>query len=107
MSRAVVCCSGSGRPDALWNVVRLMPNWRARAVIRSANRSSLPARFSAIAQAMSLAERVTSAMIASSTRIVEPARRPSLVGGIAAARGEMTKRESSVNRPVSRASNSK
>jgi hypothetical protein len=53
-------------------------------------------------EAMSLADRVTSAMIASSTRIEEPALRPSLVGGMAAARAETLSLVSSVSRPWSR-----
>ena len=69
---------------------------RAWVVISSAKRASLPPRFSPMVEAMSLAERVTSAMIASSTRIVEPALRPSLVGGMAAARAETLSLVSSV-----------
>ena len=46
---------------------------------------SLPEICSAITRAMSLAESVTSDLIASSTEMVEPARRPSLVGTAEAA----------------------
>ncbi|MNL38142.1 hypothetical protein D3C87_1603360 [compost metagenome] len=62
-----------------------MPMARAVAVMRSANFSSEPEICSAMTRAMSLAERVTSDLMASSTEIVEPARRPSLVGTAAAA----------------------
>ena len=53
--------------------------------MRAANAGSLPSRFSAIVTAASFAEWVTSARIASSTRIVSPLWSPSLVGVWAAA----------------------
>ena len=65
MSRAVVTWPGSGRPEALWKTVRDMPSARALAVILAAKASSEPPRYSPMATAMSLAERVTTARIAS------------------------------------------
>ncbi len=62
-----------------------MPSARAVAVMRSANLDSVPEMCSAMTRAMSLADRVTSDLIASSTVISAPARRPSLVGTAAAA----------------------
>ena len=86
-------CSPSGSPEALRNTVRVMPSLRAVRVIAIANRSSLPPSASASTVAASLAERVTRPMMASSTGIVSPARRPSLVGGMPAARLETLMRE--------------
>ena len=60
MSRAVECWSGSGRPDAFWNSVPVMPSFRALAVIMRAKPSSEPPRYSAMAAAESLADLVTS-----------------------------------------------
>ena len=51
--------------------------------------------FSPIAQATSLADLVTSALIASSTSMVEPGRKPSFDGAIEAALAEMVSGESS------------
>ena len=68
MSRAVVTCSGSGRPEALRNSVAVMPSSRALRVMSSANRSSLPAMCSATATATSLADLMISALMASIDR---------------------------------------
>ncbi|MNU05472.1 hypothetical protein D3C86_2054170 [compost metagenome] len=57
MSRAVVTCLLAGRPDALMKTVRLMPSWRALAVIFLAKFCSEPPSFSLIAAAASLADR--------------------------------------------------
>ncbi len=81
MSRAVVTCSQSGRPEALRKVVRVMPIWRARWVMTRAKLPSEPARCSATAAATSLAERVTRARIALSALIAPPGGTPSLDGG--------------------------
>ncbi|MNL57618.1 hypothetical protein D3C87_1811940 [compost metagenome] len=62
-----------------------MPMARAVAVMRSANLLSVPEICSAITRAMSLADSVTSDLMASSTEMVDPARRPSLVGTAEAA----------------------
>ncbi len=78
-----------------------MPSARALAVIAWAKRSSEPEMFSPMAQATSLADFVTSALIASSTVMVEPGRRPSFEGACAAARAEMESSESSAKRPRS------
>ena len=83
-----------------------MPMARAFAVIFEAKPDSVPPRRSPIAAAMSFAERVTSARIASLTAIVWPGFRPSFDGGWAAACFEMVMREERVTLPLSRASNS-
>ena len=57
-----------------------MPSARALRVIILAKSSSSPPMASAITTAASLAERVTSPLMASSTLMVWPGRRPSLVG---------------------------
>ncbi len=85
MSRAVVSCSSLGRPEALRKVVFFMPRLRAVWVITRPKFSSVPARFSAMTAAASLADLVTRALMASSTLMVEPGFRPSLVGAWAAA----------------------
>ena len=85
MSRAVVIISGSGRPEALRKVVRVIPSERARCVIARAKLSSSPARASATAAAMSLAERVMSERMALSVERLPPAGMPSLEGGREAA----------------------
>ncbi|RWQ27861.1 MAG: D-alanyl-D-alanine carboxypeptidase, partial [Mesorhizobium sp.] len=54
MSRAVVCWTPSGRPEALRKTVLRMPIWRALAVIIAANASSLPPRYSATARDMAV-----------------------------------------------------
>jgi hypothetical protein len=62
-----------------------MPSALAVAVMRSANFDSEPEMCSAMTRAMSLAESVTSALMAFSTVIFEPALNPSFVGTAAAA----------------------
>ena len=62
--------------------------------------------FSPMAQATSLADFVTMALIASSTSIVEPGRSPSLDGDWEAAKAEMVSGESRLKRPRSSCSNS-
>ncbi|GJE44329.1 hypothetical protein AEGHOMDF_3517 [Methylobacterium soli] len=57
--------------------------------------------FSPMAQATSLADFVTIALMASSTSIVEPGRRPSFEGDWAAAWAEMVSSESRAKRPFS------
>ena len=64
MSRAVVICSGSGRPEALRNVVFGMPISRALRVIRRAKFASVPPMCWARAMATSLADLVTRALMA-------------------------------------------
>ncbi len=81
MSRAVVTCSRLGRPEALRNTVCDMPSWRALLVIICAKEASSPPSASASTTAASLAERVTSAIVASRTLTVPPGGRPILVGG--------------------------
>ena len=88
MSRAVVTCSSSGRPEAFGRAVAGMPSWRAFCVMSLANFSSLPAMCSAIATAMSLALLVMSALMASISAISSPSSRSSLVGAAAAALAE-------------------
>ena len=85
MSRAVVCCIESGRPDALRKVVSRIPSCRALAVIMAANRSSVPPRCSPMAVATSLADLVMSASAAASAGMDWPGRKPILVGGLDAA----------------------
>ena len=80
MSRAVVTCERSGRPDALRNLVRVMPSCFAVRVMRCANAFWLPPMLSATTTATSLADLVTSALMALSTVIQDPALRPSLEG---------------------------
>ena len=53
-SRAVVFCSGWNPPQEFLNTVRVMPNWRARAVISAAKTSSVPRMPSPSAIAASL-----------------------------------------------------
>ena len=58
-----------------------MPSWRAFWVIRRAKAASSPPSASASTTAASLAERVTSAIMASRTLTVPPGGMPILVGG--------------------------
>ncbi len=62
-----------------------MPSARAVAVMRWAKALSEPEMFSPMTRAISLAEMVTSALMAFSTVMVEPALMPSLVGTAEAA----------------------
>ena len=62
-----------------------MPHERALAVINSAKWPSVPPRASEIATATSLADNTTTALMASSTGMVEPGRRKSFVGAWTAA----------------------
>ncbi len=78
-----------------------MPSAWAFAVIISAKRSSEPAMFSPMAQATSFADLVTIALIASSTEMVWPGRRPSFDGAWAAAWGVMVSSESRAYLPRS------
>jgi len=82
-----------------------MPSSRALFVIMIAKSSSVPARKAPIAEATSLAERVTSARIASSTLMVWPGRSPSFDGGMPAPRGVMAMRDFNVNLLESNPSN--
>ena len=107
MSRAVLRCLRFGRPDALRNVVRDMPSAWAFLVIIRANSTSVPPSASATTTAISLADLTTSALIASSTSIVEPAGRPSFDGGWPAARFETLSLEVRLSRPSSIASKSR
>ncbi len=61
MSRAVLTCKGSCRPDALRKRVRVMPILRALRVIIRANLLSDPPSFSPNATATSFADFVTNA----------------------------------------------
>ena len=85
MSRAVVFCSRSGRPEALRNTVSFMPSRRACRVIVSAKASSLPPSASATTLATSLADRTMMAWIAVSTVRLSPGESPRLVAGMLAA----------------------
>ena len=87
MSRAVVTWSSSGRPEAFWKTVCVMPSWRALAVIICANLVSLPAMWSAMATATSLADFVISTLMASIRAIFSPGSKSSLEGATAAAAG--------------------
>jgi len=69
MSRAVVSCFEFGRPDAFLKVVLDMPRLRAFSVMSRAKFVTVPPRFSATTAATSFADLVTSALIASCTRI--------------------------------------
>ena len=82
-----------------------MPSSSAFSVIRAVKRASVPPICSAMATAMSLAERTAVACMASSSVIVCPAAKPSLDGGCEAARGETVITSSSLARPSDRASN--
>ena len=84
----MLCWPELGSPEALRKVVRVMPSWRALRVIRLAKRDSLPPNPSPRTTATSFADLMTIAWIASSTRMEEPARRPSRVGGMLAARAD-------------------
>ena len=107
MSRAVLRCFRFGKPDALRKVVRDMPSALAFLDIFLANSTSVPPNASATTTAISLADLTTSALIASSTRIVEPARSPSLEGDCPAARFETFSFESRPSFPLSTASKSR
>ncbi len=102
MSRAVVICSSLGRPEALRNSVLRMPICLAVSVISLAKASSLPARFSAMVAAASLADWVTRAFIASLTLMVDPGLRPSLVGAWRAANAVTVSSELGVSLPAFR-----
>lgn len=102
MSRAVVICSSFGRPEALRKSVLRMPIRRAVSVISLAKFSSVPAKFSAMVTAASLADCVTSALTASLTLMVAPGLRPSLVGAWLAARSVTVKSELGVSLPAFR-----
>ncbi len=104
MSRAVETWRLSGRPEAFTKRVLAMPSSWARSVIMAAKRASDPPSFSAMATAMSLADLMARACIASLTVRDSPAARPSLVGAWAAARGEMMMVSSGRRRPELRAS---
>ena len=84
-----------------------MPSARALLVIFWANLTSVPPNASATTTAISLADLTTKALIASSTRIVEPAPGPSFDGGCPAARLETFSLESRLSRPWSIASKSR
>ena len=84
MSRAVVVCSGSGRPEAFLKVVLVMPMSCALRVIKRAKFCSVPAMCWASAMATSLADLVTSAFMASSTVISAPGLTSSLEGAASA-----------------------
>ena len=64
MSRAVVRCPGSGRPEAFGKVVPVMPSCRARAVIMRGELLLAAAEIFATAAATSFADLVHSAWIA-------------------------------------------
>ncbi len=83
-----------------------MPSAWALRVIMAANESSSPPTASAIATAMSLADLVTIALTASPTAMVDPGRRPSLVGAMLAAWRDTPMRVSSVMSPAFSFSNS-
>ena len=84
-----------------------MPSARAFRVIIAAKASSLPAIASATTTEASLAERVTIPLIASSTSIVLPGFRPSLVGDCSEALCETFSWLSSLSLPASSCSNSR
>ena len=84
-----------------------MPSARAFRVIILAKPSSVPPIYSAITTAASFAERVTSPLMASSTLMVWPARRSSLVGSWSAACSDTGISVSSLILPASRRSNSR
>ncbi len=67
-----ICWPSGGRPEALTKLVEVMPNSRARSVIRWANLDSLPAKRSAMATATSLAEWTVIAGMAWATVRVSP-----------------------------------
>ena len=102
MSRAVVTWAGSGRPEALRNTVLVMPSSSAVLVMRAAKADSDTARFSLTAAATSLADLVTTALMASSTVMVLSGLRPSFDGAMAAARFETFNFVSSLILPTSR-----
>ena len=82
-SRAVVTCSGAGRPLALANTVRVMPSRAAVAFILATNASCDPATASASMTATSLADFRISACSAVSTVISAPTGKPDLARGLA------------------------
>src|SRR5262245_1956068 len=100
MSRAVVIWSSLGRPEALRKVVAFMPMLRAVSVITLAKFSSVPARFSAMVTAASLADCVMSAFTASLVLIVAPGLSPSWVGAWLWACGVTTSSEVGVILPA-------
>src|ERR1700710_1253266 len=74
MSRAVESWRLSGRPDAFTKWVFCMPSSWARSVISAAKRLSVPASFSAMATAMSLADLVAMPFMAAVTGTRSPGR---------------------------------
>ena len=89
MSRAVVTCCSAGSPLGLMKCVCSMPSRAAVWFICLTNDCSSPPSVSAIATAMSLAERMMSACSASHSGRSLPTPRPSRVGGCLWALGEM------------------
>ena len=85
----------------------LLPNMWALAVIISAKWSSLLPKASAMATAISLADLVTTALMASSTAMVAPGRKPSFEGAIEAAWAETGISSPSRMRPFSSCSKSR
>ena len=105
ISRARGDLFGIGKPGGILEHGACMPSARARRVISFAKEFSSPAMISAIATAISFAERVTNALIASSTSMVCPTFSPSLDGGCAVASAEILIGELSFRRPVSSSEN--
>ena len=75
----VFCCL-FGKPEAFLNVVLFIPNLWAVLVINTAKSASVGAKCSAKTVAQSLADLTITAIIASFTVMVSPARTPSLDG---------------------------
>ena len=101
-SLAVVFCFLFGRPEAFLKVVFDIPRMRACRVISSAKAGSEPEINSAMAVAMSFADLVVSARMASSSAIESPALRPIFEGGSRAARSDIGTFELKVKIPSSR-----
>ena len=100
-SFAVVFWRLFGKPEAFRKVVLVMPRFFAVLVISSAKLRSVPDTNSATAVAMSLADFVVSARIASCNIIESPALKPILEAGCCDALCEIGTIVASVNFPSS------
>ena len=107
MSRAVVFCWLCGNPEALRNVVCVMPKSFACWVIVLANSRSVPVRNSASALAISFADFVANAKIALRMLMESPAGNPSFDAGWRAAYLEIVILVSNEKSPLSRPRNTR
>ena len=96
----MVCWPASGSPFGLRNSLEFMPRRRASAFIMATKPASLPPTVSAIAMAMSFAERTIIIFSALSTVIAVPTLKPIFEGGSASALADTTTGDVSLSRPA-------